>query len=172
MIEQKFQELAKEYNTEYNQTDFSVGGTVGSKVHISIYTLQVIYKEVILDIKFEFGNHNLAKFYCEIPILSNKDAFEIQTRENILRLFGFNKDIFKIKCENKNLTLLLKNKLDLCGLSEMAKNTAFEPQIKGSCKNDFFSIDTVYYLGFTNKEQSLKIVADFYKEMISYIVDQ
>jgi hypothetical protein len=172
MIEQAFQKLANEYGSKYNFTEYNVAGTIGSKIPILNYALQIIHAGIPIDIKFEFGNHNLAEFNFELPLSRKMPDFEIVARDVFERLLSFKKGRWKIACNDEGFKSLLSKMLESSDINELAKKEAFEPTITGSAESGKYSVKTLYYLGFNNKEQSLKIVADFNKLLIDLIVER
>lgn len=172
MIEQKFKELSLEYNCDFDHFEYIVEGRAGSKIQISVYTTKVVYRNIPIDIKFEFGNHNLAEFKFQLVLSEQAPEFEIITRDNFTRLISFNKEIWSVKCKDTHVASSLKKVLNSSRLTEMADNTTFEPNIKGYKNSNKFYLYTKYYLGFHNKEQSLKLVLDYHKNMIDYFIEK
>jgi hypothetical protein len=172
MIEQAFQELANEYGTTYNFTEYNVDGTIGSKIPILNYTLQIVHAGIPVDIKFEFGNHNLAEFDFELPLSRKIPDFEIVALDVFERMISFKKGRWKIACNDEGFKSSLTRVLESSDINELAKKEAFEPKITGVYQDGKYIVKTVYYLGFNNKEQSLKVVADFNKMLIDFIVER
>ncbi|MFP9113684.1 hypothetical protein ACLI1A_07060 [Flavobacterium sp. RHBU_3] len=171
MIAQQFQELANQHDTQYYIKELKVSGTVGSKLPVAIYTLHIHHRDIPINIKFEFGNHNLAEFDFELPHSATRPDFVIEARDVFERLFSFNKNRWKINCEHGVFKSSLLNLVERSTLNELAKQEAFEPKITGKKTPDSYTVKVVYYLGFNNKEQSLKVVTNFCTSLIDFIID-
>jgi hypothetical protein len=172
MIKQEFEELANQHNTQYHLKEFNVGGTIGSKIPIAVYTLQIHHREITVNIKFEFGNHNLAEFDFELPHLAARPGFTIAARDVFERLFSFNKSRWKMNCKDGVFKSSLISFVENSAINELAKKEAFEPTIQGAGDSAKYSVKIRYYLGFSNKEQSLKIVCGFCVGLIDFIKDR
>jgi hypothetical protein len=172
MIKSKFIEISNLLNCKYEVEDFTVEGSLGSKLPITIHNLQLEYKGVFINIKFEFGNSNVGEIKFKIRTENKLTEFEVGTTDNFWRLITFEKRIWKIKCQNINIENHLIKSLKSFGLTQMAEKTTFEPQITGKNELDFFVINTKFYLGFENKENSILTLINFHKSLIEYLQNQ
>ena len=50
MIESEFKKLAEKEKCEYKVKNFVVDGSIGSKLPISIYTINLLYTDIVLEI--------------------------------------------------------------------------------------------------------------------------
>ena len=73
------------------------------------------------------------------------------------------------KCKNRILEKTLLDHLKTTGLTELAEKEAFEPIVKGYTKSGSYFLNTKFYLGFNNKENSLEPMVIFFKKMLEYI---
>ena len=170
MIKSKFIEISNLLNCKYEVKDFIVEGSLGSKLPITIHNLQVAHKGIFINIKYEFGNSNVGEIKIKIRTENKLTEFEVGTTDNFLRLITFEKRIWKIKCKNINIENHLIKSLKSFGLTQMAQETTFEPQIIGKNENDSYIIYTKFYLGFNNKENSLLPMIEFHKNLIDFYI--
>lgn len=169
MIEFSFKSAAEKYNGTYEVSHFNVAGIRGSINPISIYTFSMSYKDVLVNVKYEFGNYNLAEVLFEIPTSDSTVDFKIETRDNFSRLFSSKKNPWKITTKNNLFTSKLSNALKSSGLNKMADESSFEPTITGKNADATYFFKTTFYLGFEDKEHSLNPIIDFYQKVIEFI---
>lgn len=169
MIESSFKTAAEKYNGTYEVSHFNVAGNRGSINPISIYTFSMSYKDVLINVKYEFGNYNLAEVIFQIPTSEATLDFKIETRDNFSRLFTSKKNPWKIISKNNLFTSKISNALQSSGLTKMADETSFEPTIIGKNTDGNYLFTTKFYLGFENKENSLDAVLHFHQIIIEAI---
>ena len=170
MIESEFKKLAEKEKCEYKVKNFVVDGSIGSKLPISIYTINLLYTDIVLEIKFELGNSNIAESKFQIIASKNLPNFELVTRSHFSRLFFKSEQIWEIVCYDSEFKKVILNFLNVSGLNEIAKKEAFEPIIEGNYKNGIYSFSIKYYLGFNEKEKSLFPIVEFQKKIIDFLI--
>ena len=69
---------------------------------------------------------------------------------------------------DKNFTNHFENILSKLNLEAIANTTQFEPTITGIIKDNFYEINTIYYLGFSHKKEVLRPLIELYKALIDY----
>ena len=168
MIKSKFTEISKLFNYDYEINEFTVDGSLGSKISISIHKLELKYQNTPIKIIYEFGNSNVAEIKLIIELNEKCKNFKITTSDNFWRLISFNKNVWNIYCKNQNTKNYLFNSLKNFSLTKMAENSTFEPIIKGQIESNYFIINTKFYLGFKNKEESILPIINFHKSLIEY----
>lgn len=170
MFESIFNEIAEEYGCDYYINDIKVNATLGSKMPITKHHLNIDYNGVTFKLLYELGNYNLAETSFNIkntrfPI----PAFQVDTRDRIVRFFTSNKSIWKIKSKDSKLKFDLNEILNTSTLTALANKEAFDPMIKGYSDDSGFHLYTRYSLAFNNKETSIKPVIEFHKNLIDYL---
>ncbi len=171
MFYQKFQDIVNEFDCEFDYVEYEVDGNLGSKLAISIYILKVFYRNVTIDVKFELGNHSIAEFYFEIFPNRILPKFAIEAKDNFTRLFNFNQKVWNINWDDALTSFQLRRILDASELTNLAKEEAFEPQIIGEKIRNKIGMRTKYFLGFNNKENSLRTVLKYNFAMIDFFLD-
>ncbi|MUU78947.1 hypothetical protein [Winogradskyella endarachnes] len=166
MIEQQFQNLAETYNCKWQNETYRVDVESGFGIEISYYTITIPHQESGITIRYEFGNHNLAKIKSSIKTVNAINNFTLTTRSHFSRLLYSKANIWQIKCKNNVLEKTVLNCLKESGLARLAQTEAFEPTIKGIQNNDTYTLTTEFYLGFNNKEQSLFPSLHFHQLML------
>ena len=169
MFEEIFNTLASDKDCTYTRDDFTVAGNWGARAPVSLHRLRIGYEGTEIQMKLDLGNHNLAEVNVEIPVKSVVSSFKLTTKEQLARLFSFNKSPWKVKAEDHQLSQEVCKALDQSGLTKLAKDELFDPTIEGLYKDLSYKIFTRYYLGFNNKEKSVEPVILFYKELIQYV---
>lgn len=170
MIEQQFQNLAETYNCKWQNETYRVEAESGFGMEISYYSITIPHHESSITIRYEFGNHNLAKIESSIKTVNAIDNFALTTRSHFSRLLFSKEKIWQIKCKNRVLKKTILNNLKITGLSALAQKEAFEPSIKGIQNNDTYTLTTEFYLGFNGKENSLQLSLAFYQNMLDYFM--
>jgi len=170
MIESKFREVSKQVNGKYQIKDskYSVGITSGSVMPVTIHLLRVEYKMNIIDVSYEFGNANVAQILLSTPLNSRLKDVTLNTKSHLGRLFSRNKHPWHIKCKDQTLKDVIERSLDHTGLKHIANNSAFEPEIIGKIDGGRYLLETRFYLGFDNKEESLLPLINFYKFIVDF----
>ncbi|CAM3938436.1 hypothetical protein FLAN108750_00195 [Flavobacterium antarcticum] len=170
MIESHFRAAAQKYEGSYNVSHFNVAGNRGSINPISIYTFSTTYKGILINIKYEMGNHNLAEVVFEIQNPTLNVDFKIKTRDNFSRLFSSKKNPWKVTSKKNVFTNKIEEALRTSGLTKMADETTFEPTITGQTNDQMYLFSTTFYLGFENKEHSLDAIIHFHQKVIDIIL--
>ena len=145
MIESNFKIAAEKYKGTYEISHFNVAGNRGSINPISIYTLSMPYQHILIKVKYEFGNHNLAEVTFEIPDLISTPDFRIETHTNFSRLFASKKNPWKIITKNSPFTDKIINLLRNSGLTKMANKTSCEPTIIDKNTNGIYVFCTILF---------------------------
>ncbi len=168
MIESKFEEVSKEVNGIYKIKDSKHSAGMGSKMPVTEHFLRVDYKSNIIDVKYEFGNTNVAQIVSSIQCKRSLTSITLSTKSHFGRLFSKSKHPWKIKCKDDNVKVLFEETLEHNGLKRIAEEKAFEPEIEGHLDGKTYTLKTKFYLGFDNKEESLLPLINFYKGIIDY----
>jgi hypothetical protein len=171
MFESEFKKLAEKEKCEYKVKNFVVDGSIGAKLPISIYTINLLYNDIDLEIRFELGNSNVAESKFQIIASKNLPNFKLVTRNHFSRLFFKREQIWKIVCNDSEFKKAVLSILNASGLNEIAQKEAFEPIIEGFYNNDIYNFSIKYYLGFNEKEKSLVPIVKFQKKMIDYLIE-
>ena len=167
MFEKIFNDLSKKSNAVYTNESYKVDGDLGSKLPITIHYLDYPYQDTIIYLRYELGDYNLAEINIALDQYQGPD-FEIRARDQMTRLLSFNKKVWTIKCKNPKLERYLEISLNDTGLTKIARESTFEPEIKGEYKGSIYTLYTCYSLAFQNKEQSIEPIIKFYKMLIDY----
>ncbi len=170
MFEEILSTLASDKNCTYTREDFTVAGNWGASAPVSIHRLRIAHEGLEIQMKIDLGNHNLAEVNVVIPVNSLVSDFKLTTKEQLSRLFSFDKSPWKVKTKDPQLNREVSKALDQSGLTKLAKDEIFVPTIEGLYKDLTYTVFTRYYLGFNNKEKSVELVIEFYKELIQHIL--
>lgn len=146
-------------------------GNKGAVNPISIYTFTLNHRDVTVKVKYEFGNFNLAEVEFVVPAEIKVSEFKLETKDNFSRWFSFNKSFWEIKSESTLFTSKLMDVLRQSSLTNLANDTSFEPIMSGINNLQTYTFSTKFYLGFTNKEDSIIPVIEFHKQIIDLIRD-
>lgn len=168
MIESTFREVSKKVNGQYQIKDSKYSVGTGSVIPVTIHLLRVEYKMNVIDVSYEFGNSNVAQILLSIPLNSRLKDVKLSTKSHLGRLFSRNKHPWRITCKDQKLKEVLERSLDHAGLKHIADNSAFEPELVGKTDGGCYLLETRFYLGFDNKEESLLPVINFYKSIIDF----
>ncbi len=170
MFDEVFKELSKDDQVTYINRSFNVNGFQGARVPISIYYLTINVGGHLLELRYDFGNHNIAEIELAVKTDVRVPEISIETRSHLQRLLSSKKNIWNIRCKNKTVKTLINEMLDESGLTSTAENEAFEPNVKSEYKNSTFYLKTFHSLGFNYKEKSIKPIIEFHKKVIEFIV--
>lgn len=130
------------------------------------------YNETDIYANYEFGHQHMANFKFDLNSTRKIPEFIISTKNHFLRLFGFNKEIWKIQSEDHFTIAFLKDYLNKSGMTDLSKKAAFIPTITGKYQNGIFNCETVFHLGFDDKEESFKPNMDFQKILIDKLKEK
>ena len=168
-MQNEYKALADSYeNAIFSFNDFKVGGVGGSRMTISEYHIEIPYKNMIINVSNELGNHNLGKVDVTLSNC-NFHSFEITSRNHFMSLFSRKKEMLKISCTNNTFKNTLQNTAIASGLEKIAKQNAFEPHIASNYTNGKWNVSTKYHLEFEDKIGALKALIDFHKLLIDSI---
>lgn len=170
-FEEVFLDLEKKNKGEYKTEDFKVMGIVGSSMPVSKHQLILVYNTTAITIHCDLGNHNLIQLYFSIPVSQSFPEVKIYSVDNFLRLFNRKKTPWRIKCKEKQIKKQLSKLLNDFGLTKLADETRFEPEIMIRKTRSLHEVKTSYYLGFDNKEESIEQVLEFNKALIDYMLE-
>lgn len=169
MIESNFIEISNVHNGVFKKFDTKVNGNLGSKIFITIYSLQLKHDGIDIQIDYEFGNSNVAEITFEMDTDTKVPHFEMRTKDHFSRLFSFNKNPWKIESKKDIFASKVIDYLDQSNLKYLANKEAFEPILKGIDANGKYNFNTKFYLGFNNKEESLLPIITFHQLLIDHI---
>ncbi|QNJ98177.1 hypothetical protein ALE3EI_1623 [Constantimarinum furrinae] len=130
------------------------------------------HNETIIYANYEFGHQHLAKFNFDLNPTREIPEFIISTKYHFSRLFGLNKEIWKIKSQDQFTIASLKDYLNKSGMTDLSKKVAFIPTITGKYQNGIFNCETVFHLGFDDKEESFKPNMDFQKILVDKLKEK
>ena len=169
MMKTVFENVAKELQCTYECKDDKYTGFNRSLATVSTHQLSIEYKDCIIDVQYEFGKTNLAEIKTTIKSDQRLFGFSVRSGNHFVRLFTKKGEMLKVKTENKGLKVEILKLLKDNNLEKMANDTAFEPEIDSKFLDGHYIIDTKFYLGFDNKEDSIIPIVNFYKGMIDYL---
>jgi len=130
-----------------------------SKLFNAKYSVKNFKVDGELGSKLPISIYYLELSYRTIPI------------SHFTKLLSFKKDTWKIKCKSKLMSNNLNQILRLSGLTKIANKRPFEPITEGIIVDNTYYINTKFYLGFDNKEDSLLPIIKFYKKLIDFLND-
>jgi len=166
-MKQEYQSLAASIeNTTFAYQDYKVKDDCGTILPISHYYLTTTYKDLIITIENELGNHSLGKVQLDIKGYQLPD-FKITTRNHFINLFSRKKEMLKIECRNPSFRHFLYSIVNSSGLEKTAKKHSFQPTI--SLSKNRLCIQTIYHLQFEDKTAAVKALIDFHKKLIDYL---
>ena len=168
-MEQKFIAVAQHYKCDYEVNNYTVDGNVGAKIPISIYTLTLSHKDVIIYLKYELGNYNLAEVKFRLYTKDKIPEFHLETKDHFSRLFSLKKTPWIVKSKSKAINVKMLQLIVNTGLAKIANDAAFEPKIAGLQINKEYNFTTKFYLGFDNKEETIAPILEFNKGVIDYL---
>lgn len=168
MIKSTFEKLAEEENGQFHEQNKKYYGRGMSHAPVSKYLLKVVYRDQEVSVLYELGNYNLAKVECILSSGLGVPEFRIKTKGQFWLIFNKTKDKFEIECENSNFKEWLLNRLKILGLDRISRDSLFEPKIFGRKEEGGFEIVTKYHLEFSNKENVIRPLIEFYKALIDY----
>jgi hypothetical protein len=166
MIEEKFEELAEKYEGRYTFHEIEHRGPGLRKFSVEYYQLKLEYMACPIHIKFEFGNFNLAHVTCVLDAKRSFPDFQIERMGHFIQLFKRGKQPWKVHVKDPMLEQKLLHLLTASGLDEVARKTAFEPEISGKREAAEYTLNTRFYLGFDDKEHSAQPLIEFYRGVI------
>jgi len=169
MIESTLTEIAKELKVELGKKSHKVSTTPGSFTPIINYNLEFNYHTIPIKVICELGNHNIAVSQFKIELSMQHSNFIVDTRNHLIRILTLNKSPWKIKTNKKFVVRKLSKLLDTSGMTQLTKKQAFEPTIIGKMMDTHFLLEIKFYLGFTNKEDSIRPLINFNKSFIDYL---
>jgi hypothetical protein len=162
-IEIEFNKLAKQFGTNYKIEEFNNSGFGSSSFATTIYSIAINYKSEVINLKYELGNQNMAEIKCELGRISKHKEFHTRKKNQILKkLFDRNSNSIKVIGISTQINQTISKLLYLSGMDEFAANSEFCPTITGIYKEEFFVLDTSFYLGIRDKEKILHAVVKFY----------
>ena len=125
MFESEFKKLAEKEKCEYKVKNFVVDGSIGAKLPISIYTINLLYNDIDLEIRFELGNSNVAESKFQIIASKNLPNFKLVTRNHFSRLFFKREQIWKIVCNDSEFKKAVLSILNASGLNYVAPEDVY-----------------------------------------------
>ncbi|MDH1883781.1 MULTISPECIES: hypothetical protein [Empedobacter] len=168
MFESQLKLFTQSYDDAiFYNNDAKVDGTIGAKLHLSYYYIDIPYKNCLIYVEQELGNHNLGKIRVTLDKIS-LPIFTITNINHLVNLFLRKKQILKVDCSNESFKHYLQNLLIETNLEKIAKDNLFEPKISSKIEGENLVIETIYHLEFEEKIEALKALIEFYKKLISY----
>lgn len=165
-----FAAIAKQENGYYEVIDSKYDGSGGSKVFVSYYNLEIDYKAHHIHIKYEMGNHNIAKIAMELLPGEMLPEFTITNRSHYYRLFHRKANILKVETGNITFKKYIEDLLISTNLEMLARGNLFEPVIGISRQEKTTKIlTTEFHLVFENKKDVLYALIAFYKSIVDWL---
>ena len=162
--------ICNKNNGDFESKDFKVAGEAGSFVHISKYKLQMVYKNFIISIIYDFGNSDTAKFQMQSISKDNSPEFKIDTIEHFTKLVLFQKRNWKVTASDHKLKQNIDILMRRFKLNNLIENTAFEIKTVGKQNKHNYTIDTVFSLKYEQHTESAESIINFHKSIIDLIV--
>jgi len=147
-----FKELAQEESAEYNFNDKKYDGFMGARIATTNHIFKVWYRDILIEVKYDLGNHNLGYF---------KSAFNANSQ-----LYDF-----KITSNNLGFRKYVETKLLECDLEEYAQNRRWDPEIALKKNGSKVEINTRFYLGFEDKDLIIQPMIRFYESIVDYAMN-
>ena len=123
-------------------------------------------------VHYETGNHNVAESRFELNLNRKHPDFLVDSRNHLIRLITLNRRTWNIKSESEKISKKIKTLLRKSGMTKLANDRAFEPTITGKMNKDKFQLETKFYLGFTEREDSIKTLIEFNNNLIDYLIKE
>jgi hypothetical protein len=165
-MKEVFEALANRENGKFKVIDEKHGGPGGSKFFVSHYYLEIEYKGHHILVRFELGNHNMAKIEMQLLPGDTIPDFSITSRSQYYRLFYRKANILKVESVNNAYKVYLEDLLVSTNLEMLARKNLFEPTITLRRESTSKVLLTEFYLGFGDKENVLYGLIVFYKNII------
>lgn len=166
-MESQFQTLINSYENaklHHEESKVKMLGT-GVSITISIFRIEVPFKNHLIKIKNEFGTINSATVEMKIE-QGIIPEFIIESRNHLQNLFSLKKKRFTVKCDDLQYKSMIEEAILSSGMDKIAKENLFEPIIKVENNSGVQSINTRYHLQFNDKINGIKALIDFYKILI------
>lgn len=171
-VELELKRICEKNNGEFNHKSFKVDGEIGSFVHISKYNLKITYRNVLMNIVYDFGNSDTAQYLMEIPNLQKPYPFEIKTFDPFTKLVLLKKHSWKIVSSSPSLKKEIETSIIKSNLNILFKNTAFEISTKGTIAKKNYSIATRLSLKYEGKIESVESLISFHKLLIDSLINR
>ena len=165
-MEKTFREIADEEHVEVIFDEKKYHYPRGYLL-VTIYELNIPYKNHSIFVRNELGNHDLGRIRTELKEFS-LPSFEISCKSHFWRLFNPQSNILSIKCEDFSFATFIQLTLIQTGLESLARESQFEPKIYNINENGTTSLICDYHLNFNLKELALRSLIKFFKEIITY----
>ena len=163
-------ELASKEDGKWNATQLKENAGGGVKRFATEYILQFLYKGVTIELKCDFGKYDSCVVYALYPNLIEDYTFSIHTKSQFFRLFSRSKAPFTVRTANDLFRAFLKQNRSLELLEKLARDTQFEPEVRGDSKNGNYLIEIRYSLSFKDKLSSIEPVIELQKSIVDYLI--
>ena len=142
----------------------------GTRIFVYHYFLKIAYKNHIINITNELGNHNMGKIEMAIIPTENISEFIITSRSIYVRLFNKKLNILKVECKDSTFNKYLQDLLFSTNLENLARENRFQPQISCSLnQSKDMLLTTDYHLEFNSKKDVLLSLIKFYKAIVTHL---
>ena len=165
-MDKVFRKIAEEENALYSNQSEKYNKVLGSLRPDNLYHLEIPYKGATIYLTNVVEFLAIGEVYVHLPKKPKDQEFEINTRSHIIQLLVPNKNQIRIKTKFKKLKSLLKNSMAYFRMQKLIDKTQFEPLIYGKNKDGVFIIKTEYNLAFKRRDEVLRPIIQFYKELI------
>lgn len=172
MLREKISEIAKQLNAQYNYEEYYVQSLGGSNIPISHHEIMLQYNAIAIRLDYEFGNHSLGKILSSFETSRILPEIKVSSRSQFNRLFSKEKNPFKIECDSSSLKEHVIHALESSGYSALANRTTFEPEIHCIKRENSYELNTVFYMGFNDQEQSIIPSIELHKQLIDKLSNE
>nr|WP_299206737.1 hypothetical protein [uncultured Brumimicrobium sp.] len=170
MIREKFEEIASQLGCKYEYSEKRHVSLISRNIPASYHQMTLEYKTVKIEVLYEFGGQNLAWVKSSIKTNKNLPNFTVNTKSQIKRLFSKDKHPFIVKSDDTLFKAFILKTLETTSYNEIANKTTFEPKLSGNKIEGYYKINTNFYIGFDNKEQSILPSINLHKSIIDKIM--
>ncbi|MEM7186459.1 MAG: hypothetical protein AAF466_07355 [Bacteroidota bacterium] len=131
--------------------------------------LHIPYKDYKIQVDYEVGDEQMARFHCDFDNATEMAPFEVRTINPYLRILFPRKNMLKVSSSNNQLKKYIEKKLVDTGLENIARKYQFSPSIFGK-HHEGYEVSASFTLSFDRKELVLKPMIQLYKDLIDWVV--
>jgi len=174
-MKEVFEQIALEENAQLQIASDkhmapSLHSGVGGTIFTTVYTLDVEYKGYLIKVVNELGGQDVASVVCELPEQPNHNELEIMTKGGLFQIFSPKHLLcFSVKSRNQNLKASIESSNVLFRLGDLVKSTRFDPITIGKNRDGLYKLSMHYHLLFKERENVVRPIIDFYKQLINYL---
>lgn len=169
-MEKILSEIAKSEFGSFKKIDQKLANFNRSRLFITKYELEILYKNRPIKILNEMGNHNLGSFEVAFPSNLTIPDFRIVTKSHLWKLFHPKSNILVVDYKNISFQTFLQKTSITSNLETVCRANLFEPVINVKrTKNEEIKIITDYHLEFNDKKTAMLSLVNFYKSIIDFL---